>query len=143
MDFNLASRFMVSRVYIKVRIKAQYHFNLAARKPPNPEEPRLALLVSVVGRWLDSKLLLVCFSQLHQPVRIRLYGLIDQLTLQAGISQLSAYPQRSVPASGMKTYEILHVPPIVHELLIAEPIDDLTADAGRITLVDQLAPQLR
>jgi len=61
MDFNLASRFMVSRVYIKVRIEAQYHSNLAARKTPTHEETGAALLVSVVGRRLEAKLLLVCF----------------------------------------------------------------------------------
>ncbi len=133
---------MVSRVYIKVRIEAQCHANLAARKTPTHEETGPTLPVSVVGRWLEAKLLLVCFSQFRQPVRIRLYGTFDQLTLHAGISQLGAYPQGSTSARGMEGDEILHVSEIVHELLYTEPFDDLRAHVRRVTLIEELTTQV-
>jgi len=42
----------------------------------------------------------------------------------------------------MEGDEILHVSAIVHEPLIAEPVDDLRAHAGCVTLVEELTTQV-
>jgi hypothetical protein len=68
---------------------------------------------------------------------------LDQFALHTGLFEVCPYPQRSLPSGGAQADEVLHIAAIIHQLLIAQPVDHVRSNARGVSLFDQFAAQLR
>ncbi len=102
----------------------------------------MALPVGVKGRSLRTKLFLMRFTQLGDPVGIRFDGVFDQGTLHPHFTQVRSHPQRSLAPPGMVGHEVLDVAAVIDELLGAQPLDHFPDDGVIVTLIDEFAAQI-
>ena len=68
---------------------------------------------------------------------------LDPFTVQADVSKGRAHPYRSLAAGGAGADEIFNKAAVIDELLRTQPLDQLTDQGGIVTLIDQLAAQIR
>ena len=78
-----------------------------------------------------------------EPVRVSGDIFLDILSLQAVPVQVQAHAQRSLAPGGMKTDEIFHITPVVEQFLGAQGIDGEGHDVSIVTLLEELAAQIR
>ena len=102
----------------------------------------MALPVSVKGRSLRTKLLLMRFTQLGDPVGIRFDGLFDQGSLHPNFTQVRPHPQGPLAPPRMVGHEVLDVAAVIDELLGAQPLDHFPDDGVIVALIDEFAAQI-
>ena len=103
----------------------------------------MALPVSVIGRQLSAKFLLLGFSQMHNPVRKGVETLLDQNPFQTVPAQLGANPQRSLTPCGMIGDKIFRIAPVIEQFFGAQRIEQRRDDRSIVTFLEQLTVQIR
>jgi hypothetical protein len=129
----------MSCIYIKVRIEAQGHSYLPTRETPVTEESGPPHPVCVIGRLPSAKLLLMGFSQLQQPIRIRFQRVLDHFALDTGVSEVGPDPQRSLAPGGVQADEVLHIAAIIYQPLNAQSIDHVRGNLLGVPPLRQFA----
>ncbi len=77
-----------------------------------------------------------------QPVWVRVQRSIDDLPVQAQLSQFRAHSNGALTPRRMKTNEIFRVASIVNQLLGAQTFYDGAGSGRIVSLVDQLTVQM-
>jgi hypothetical protein len=93
-----------------------------------------------MSRSLRSKLLLMRFTELDEPIGIRFHGIFDQRVRYSDATQVRPHAQGPLAPSGMVRNEVLHVAAVIDQLFDAQALDQLRHQGGIVTLDDQFAP---